>query len=505
MLQAAILFRDGMVIQRDKPIKVWGTARPGALVRVSMQNRTAECTADPDGCWLVTCGPFCASFSEEMVLSSEEEELRIRDAAVGEVWLAGGQSNMEFAMRFDRGLEVEKKRKNENLRFFDYPKVSYPGQIDEADYGRQYGFWREALPDQLERFSAVGYYFAARIQERYDIPVGIIGCNWGGTPACSWMPEEAVAESGPAWLEDYRSALASLDREIYCRDFMSNPVNFHTDWFTEPMYDILQVGYPSEIILEKAVELGLGDSVQPPVIGPLHEWRPCGLYDSMLSRVAPYTVRGVLWYQGEADDAKAELYDRVFPALIRSWRTLWGEELPFLFVQLAPFRRWLACTGVRYPEIRAAQQWTADNVNGTAMAVITDVGMKWDIHPKNKRPVGERLALLAEHYVYGGDVLCEAPRMRGLTVQDSRLEIYFDYAGTGLTLADPVLNGLEVFQGGYPVSVSRCEAEGATVTVFGNGIRPDLPTEVRLAWMDYYEVNLRNSAGIPARPGIIHA
>ena len=502
MLETALLFRNGMVIQRDKPVTVWGTAAPGAAVRVAMQNRTAECTADADGRWKAVCGPFCASFSEEMILSSGGEEKRIRDVAVGEVWLAGGQSNMEFAMRFDRGLEKEKQRSGREIRYFEYPRVSYPEQITEADYGRQYGIWRKAQPEQLERFSAVGYYFADCLHQRYGIPVGIIGCNWGGTPACSWMPEEAVEACAPAWLEDYRAALASLDVEAYCRDFRRNAANFHTDWFAEPMYDILQVGYSSEEIAEKAAALGNGESLQPPVIGPLHEWRPCGLYESMLTRVAPYTVRGFLWYQGEADDAKAELYHRVFPELIRCWRALWQEELPFLFVQLAPFRRWLACTGTRWPEIRAAQQWTADNVSGTAMAVITDAGMEWDIHPKEKRPVGERLALLAEHYVYGEDMLCEAPRMRSVTAGEGRIVILFDYAGDGLVLDGPVLSALEVFQNGYPVAVSRCEAEGNTVLVFGEGIRPEVPTEVRLAWTDYYQVNLRNSAGIPARPGI---
>ena len=505
MLETAALFGDGMVIQRDKPVWIWGTAGAGASVRAVMQNRTAECTADGNGLWRLRCGPFRASASEEMILSSGGETLRIRDVAVGEVWLAGGQSNMEFAMRFDRGLEAEKGNCCGDIRFFDYPKVSYPGQIREADYGACYGFWRKDEPDQLERFSAVGYYFARKLYERYRVPVGIIGCNWGGSPACAWMPKDAVAEAGQAWLDDYQKTVNSLDIEAYGRAFRQNPANFHTDWFAEPMYDILQIGYSSAEIREKAAALGLGETLEPAVIGPLHEWRPTGLYESMLTQVAPYTVRGVLWYQGEADDAKAELYDKVFPALIRSWRQLWQEELPFLFVQLAPFRQWLGCTGERYPEIRAAQQWTADHVSRTAMAVITDAGMEWDIHPKNKRPVGERLALLAEHYVYGEDILCEAPRMRRIAVDRSRISIDFDYAGDGLILDGPIVNALEIDQNGRLVPVTRCDAEGSRVTVYADGISPAARTEVRLAWTDYYEVNLRNSAGIPARPGIMRS
>lgn len=240
-------------------------------------------------------------------------------------------------------------------------------------------------------------------------------------------------------------------------------------------------------------------------MGPFCERRPARLYRSMVCQVAPYGARGVLWYQGEADDERAELYHRIFPALIRSWRDLWGEELPFLFVQLAPFERWMACRGDRYPEVRSAQQWVADNVPNTAMAVITDCGSRWDIHPKEKRPVGERLALLAARYVYGEDVLCEAPRMKSAAVSDSRIDIRFDHAGDGLHLDGARLDGLELYQDGYPVGYDACAAEGDTLTVLGESIRADAPTQVRLAWTGYCKVGLKNSAGIPARPAILSA
>jgi sialate O-acetylesterase len=223
----------------------------------------------------------------------------------------------------------------------------------------------------------------------------------------------------------------------------------------------------------------------------------------MLKQIAPYAVKGVIWYQGEADDEKAELYHRMFPSLIRCWRELWDDDFPFLFVQLAPFRHWMSCTGARYPELRAAQQWTADNVMNTAMAVITDAGCDWDIHPKNKRPVGERLALLAEHYVYGDDILCEAPRMCGISVNDSQITLEFDFAGDGLRLRGDRLNSLEIYQGGYPIAYTSCKAEGNTVTVYGDEIQAGMPTEARIACTDFYEVNVFNSAGIPARPAIV--
>lgn len=161
MLKPAILFQNHMVLQRDKEIPVCGTATPRALVTVSMQGQTAEIRADSSGAWFLRTGPFKMSFCEELNIASGAEYVILRDVAVGEVWLAGGQSNMEFHMRYDADMAEEQPRcENKLIRFFDYPKVSYVGQIKEADYRANYGFWRLCTPEQLERFSAVGYYYS---------------------------------------------------------------------------------------------------------------------------------------------------------------------------------------------------------------------------------------------------------------------------------------------------------------------------------------------------------
>lgn len=506
MLKTAILFQNRMVIQREKKVSIWGWADPFSIITVSCQGIDVGTKAGEDGYWLIETGPFRTSECEEMIISSGVEKIRINDIAVGEVWLAGGQSNMEFHMRYDADMEAEKANVETHIRFFDYPEVSYPEEIDEADYSRQYGFWRECTADQLERFSAVGYYFAKKLYEDFCVPVGIIGCNWGGTPACAWMPEEAIIQcGGSAWIDSYNETVNHLDVDRYIREYKSKPSNFKVDQLADPMSDILVSGFSSQEILERAAAIGVTDADMNPVTGPLSERRPTGLYHSMLKPLAPYSIRGVIWYQGEADDEKAEIYDRIFPALIQSWRKLWSEDLPFLFVQLAPFRQWLGCKGTRYPEIRAAQQWTADNVPKTAMAVITDSGMEYDIHPKKKQPVGERLALLAERYVYLLDVLCEAPRMCSARIRDGSVILQFDYSGEGLRLEGNLLNALEVFQNGYPVAYEACEAQGNTVIVYGSNIRLGFPTEVRLGWTDYYKMNLYNSAGIPARPSLVVA
>lgn len=523
MLQTALLFQDHMVLQREKVIAVWGTADAGAEVTVTMQGGTATATADADGRWQAKCGPFAASFAEKMVIASGDERLVFHDVQVGEVWLAGGQSNMEFHMRYDADMAAEKEQcSNDNIRFFDYPEVSYVGQIDEADYGKNYGFWRKAEPGQLERFSAVGYYFAKDLQKKYGIPIGIVGCNWGGTPACAWMSREAIIEGGgQAYLDEYEEVLKNLDLEKYEEDFKKNPMSWRTDQLADPISNLMMFGCTMEEFGAALAKMGVDPSQMDPAMflppmGPKYERRPSGLYESMLKAIVPYGIRGVIWYQGETDgDCHPKLYQTLFPAMIRNWRQLWNEELPFLFVQIAPLERWMDCIGANYVEIRAAQQHTAETVPGTGMAVSSDVGMQSDIHPKKKQPIGHRLALLAENRVYGEDVLCEAPTLSGARTEEGKLILTFENVGDGLYLAQTApygqeigserLGGLQVFQNGQELDLgnAKARAEGNTVIVSGAEIRSGVPMQVRLAKTGWYLVNLYNSAGIPARPAEI--
>ena len=520
MLQAALIFQDHMILQRDKEVAIWGKADAGAQVTVTMQGKTASATADAEGDWKAACGPYEASFSEEMTIASGEKTLVFGDVQVGEVWLAGGQSNMEFHMRYDADMASEKEIcTNDNIRFFDYPEVSYVGQIDEADYGKNYGFWRKAGPEHLERFSAVGYYFAKDLQKKYEVPIGIIGCNWGGSPACAWMSREAIIEGGgQVYLDEYEEAVKKLDLEEYEEDFRNNPMSFRVDQLADPIHDLMMFGCTQEDIDAKLVEMGMDPSqIDPssfmPVPGPKWERRPSALYESMLSQVAPYGIRGVIWYQGETDgDCHPEIYQTLFPALIRNWRQLWNEEIPFLFVQIAPLDHWMFCFGEPYAVIRKAQQHTADTVSGTGMAVTSDVGMEFDIHPKKKQPVGHRLALLAENKVYGENVLCEAPTLSKAEVEEGKLVLTFAHAGDGLYLSEEVpygqkvgkerLGGLQVFQDGQELENGslKAQAEGDQVIIRSEQIHAGVPTQVKLAGTGWYLVNLYNSAGIPARP-----
>lgn len=461
-------------------------------------------------------------FGDDIYITDGSETLTFSDVQVGDVYLAAGQSNMEFYMRYDADFAVEKEIcTNDNIRFFDYPEVSYPGQIEEAEYGKNFGFWRKAEPEQLQWFSATTYYFAKTIQAHYGIPVGIVGCNWGGTPACAWMSEESIREGGgETYLNEYRTAVANLDLASYDAQFRANPGNYRTDPFADPFSVMLMEGMSFEEILKtlygQAPDLSQMDfSAMIPIMGPKNETRPCGLYESMLCQVAPYGLRGILFYQGESDgDRHPELYETLFPALIRCFRRLWNEELPFLFVQLAPFGHWMQCVGEPYAIIRQAQQHTADTIYGVGMAVISDLGMELDIHPKKKRPVGERLALQADNRIYGKDVLCEAPTLCMAEVEDGVLTLRFANAGDGLYLADHTpdgattnpqrLEGLKLWIDGIQADTTAipAEAEGDTVTLRSELIhKGEIRAELGIgAW---YRINLYNSADLPARPAQI--
>ena len=522
MLKTALLFQDHMIVQHGKRVSVWGEASPGAKVTVTMQGKTAEAMADAEGKWKVVCEPFHVSFAEEMVIVSEREHITLKDVQAGEVWLAGGQSNMEFHMRYDSDMAEEKKHcANDAISFFDYPEVSYVGQINEADYKKNYGFWRKAEPQQLERFSAVAYYFAKELQNRYQIPVGIIGCNWGGTPACAWMPCDAVAKGGgQVWLNEYTEAVKDLDVEKYAEDFRKNPGSYQTDLLGNPFTELGMTCCSIEELTAKLMEMGI-DLTETDLscftaqTGPMDPQRPGGLYESMVCQVAPYALRGVIWYQGESDgDRHPETYRTIFPELIRSWRALWDEELPFLFVQVAPLDEWMQMSkGEPYVQIREAQQFTTDTLENTGMAVITDAGLEHDVHPKKKQPVGHRLALLAENLVYGEDILCEAPTLTKVETADGKLTLTFENTGAGLYLSETVpggqtvgakhLGGLQVFQNGIELNAKNMEtfASGNQVTVISEEIRGGADTEVRLACKGWYLVNLYNSADLPARPG----
>jgi len=497
-ISAAMLFRDHMVLQREKKAAVWGTAEPGTKVRITIQGIMADACAGPDGTWTAILPPLQTSFEETLVIRGDGEEIVCHDVQVGEVWLAGGQSNMEYLMHFDRECERERSRLRENsspqIRFFDYPEVSYEGELQDHDYSR-FGIWRKAMPEDIDYFSAAGYYFACVINRELQVPVGIVGCNWGGTPCCCWMPEETIlANGGAPWLQEYREALTAVNTDEEARKFKADPANDPSD----PIHnDFARVMFPGLTPQEQQRYMDANPASS--LIGTCHPWRPAGLYHTMLRKVIPYTIRGFLYYQGESDEAKSGLYRDLLKGLIAKWRKDWGEELPFLMVQLAPFESWLTASGENYPAIRQAQEQAADSLRNVWLASIGDAGMRYDIHPKNKRPVGERLALLALGHVYGKNILCDAPRYTGFEWENSRLILKLSHA-EGLHSDGKQIQALQIRCGGQKMTsgYEAKTADRAIEIIFRD--RPVSPVVVYYAQTPYYKINVFNAAGLPVFP-----
>lgn len=529
MIQAARIFGSHMVLQQEKEIKIWGTASPGQLIEgiLELENQKAPdrrtATADVKGRWQLCFLPKPISFGVRITMKSGRESLVWEDILIGEVWIAGGQSNMEYPLE----LDAEKKAVLEGsmysgIRFFDVPEISYQGEERDYDYG-DYGFWRRCTIKDLPFFSAVGYYFAQALSDARKVPVGIVGCNWGGTACHSWTdPKRLVQGPGAVWFQEYEAGLwDGLDLEEERKRFCKRPENDRTDLlyqksdaWTKLWRRIMYPGANSEEELKeleaslkqideqlKTEEEMQGQPCQKEkkaVVSPYSQHRPGALYEHMVKKIAPYPIRGVLWYQGESDHVHAKIYKDVLEAMIFCWRSLWREELPFLLVQLAPFGQWIESSGSQYPILRRCQEDVARKMPGVYLASASDSGMPWDVHPKHKRPIGLRLALLARKYVYQEDILADAPVARAAYLTKDGARVVFEH-GDGLHIIGDVLECLQVLDGqGEPILISNLKIRHGDLHIVNSQIRRG--ARIRFAMEGYYKVNLYNKAGLPGIP-----
>ncbi len=520
-MKLAELFQNGMVLQREKPVTVWGTADPGAAVTVSIQGRSASTVADAQGNWELQLPALEASGSERLEAVSKEEKICLEDVAVGEVWIAGGQSNMEFPLCYEKHWAQEKNTENPELRFYDVPEVCYDGQEQDFDYSNM-GVWRKADgEDNLKYFSAVAYYFQKAIAENQKVPVGIVGCNWGGTRACAWMNEETVKRVGKPWMELFERDTADLDMEEFWEEQHTNPMNDKGNVNMDPMNAFILSGTPTmeEIVamarqaMGQAKEAGGTESTENLPEMSFEEGMakyantpqpfnfPGCLYEHMVKKASPFTARGVLWYQGESDDVPGmqALYKDMLTGLIGDWREIFRDsELPFYIVQLPGYRSWMMQAGIDFPTIRRCQEEVAESVGGAYLCSISDVGEEFDIHPKDKKTVGNRLALLAEKYTYGEELLADAPVVESASREDGRIVLNFRNAGSGLTVDGDQVSALTLSRDGREIPFEAC-ADGGRLILTPESL-PDNSVKVDFAQTGWYRINLYNSAGIPAIP-----
>ena len=498
-LKTALIFGNEMVLQRDKPLAIWGDALPGKKVELGIQGKYTSVIAGENGTWKAIIPPLAVSECEILTICCEKEKLEYTNVAVGEVWIAGGQSNMEFVMQSEAMFQTEIEQcENPRIRFFDYPKISYEQQISLLPHKTE-GFWRRCDKDNLKYYSAVGYYYAKTLEQELHIPIGIVGCNWGGSTASCWMDGEYCKEiDGKSWWEEYEETVKSLKMNEYEEALKTDYNVLHSDWIDTQMPELLSQEATLEGLKAAYLEYDM-----PILVGPKSPNRPSGLYETMLKKLVPYGMRGVIWYQGESDDVKAEMYGEMQTALIKNWRELWEEEFPFLFVQLPPFQGYGRATGANFPEIRRQQQAVAESVENVGMVVTSDLGSQYDLHPKQKGPVGDRLALMALTKVYDKEIICESPSLVSGYFEADTLVLKFENVGAGLQVRGERIEALEILQNNLLVTDYSFTVQKNCIVIRYNAWIDAAEIIVRFACQPYYQVNLYNSVSLPARPSEI--
>jgi len=474
------VFGDHMVLQADMPVRIWGWADPGEKVTVTVAGRTAATAATDSGRWEMELPALKAGGPVEITVAGKNT-VRIRDVLIGEVWLASGQSNMEMPVAGVLNTAEEIQAANfPEIRLFHVPRRASPTPQDDVDAA-----WEVCSPQTVPRFSAAAYFFGREIHRRLKVPVGLIESAWGGTRIEPWTPPcgfEGIPRIagirkrirlGTPGTPERRAAMSAYLKEL-------------TRWFEEARTALEEnrpVTAPPEF---------------PKLLLPLaSRTDPTSLYNGMIHPLIPFTIRGALWYQGEANHREGVLYFYKMKALIQGWRKLWNEgPFPFYYVQIAPYMY-----GKEDPDV-LPKFWLAQaramTIPNTGMALTLDIGDVGNIHPKNKQEVGRRLALWALAKTYGRkDIEYSGPVFRGLKIEGKRVRVFFDHAEGGLKTRDgKAPDWFEIAGADGVFRPAKAVIEGEAVVVWSEDV-PE-PAAVRFAWSKKAMPNLCNQAGLPA-------
>jgi sialate O-acetylesterase len=476
-LKLANVFSDHMVLQRQKPVPIWGWAQAGDKVTVSFAGQSKTAMPDKDGRWMVKLDPLDADAKPQSLVVSNQDgtKVEVQDVLIGEVWLGSGQSNM--AMTVSRSLNFDQEKKAANLptlrHFREASAAKDAAQSDSS------GTWQVCTPETVGGFSATLYFCGRELHRELGVPVGLINSSVGGTPIESWVAREAQL-ADPTLKADARAAIAAYDKFDQVNADQKHAAAVKR--WQEQVREAKKAGSeipkrPKSAVQDRKSKGGLG-----------------GLFNGKISPLIPYAIRGVLWYQGEANSRdKANLYGAQLSLLITDWRRRWDEELPMAWVQLPNFDR----EGEGWMEVRQQMLETL-RLPKTGMAITTDVGDPKDIHPKNKQAVGKRLSLWALGTVYGKDVTTSGPLPKSHEIRGAEVVVTFSHTDGGLVAKDGKLTGFELSDesGKWQEASARIDKDQVIVT----SDAVNSPVAVRFAWAANPTCNLYNGAGLPASP-----
>jgi sialate O-acetylesterase len=608
------LISDGVILQHNVELNLWGWSSANESITLTLQGKIFQTTADTNGQWKIKLPKQPAGGPHELLFKGKNE-ITVSNVLFGDVWICSGQSNMELTMERvkEKYPDVIANANNDNIReFLVADKYDFKKEHNDLDAGR----WVSATPKNVLNFSAVAYFFAIELYNKYQVPLGLINAALGGSPAEAWMSEDALKAFPEAWAEMQRFKDDNLIKEMEQRDQQSNRTwysklnstdrginKWHSpdldlsDWLemTIPGYwadgplgnvngsvwfrrkvdvpasmtgqpgalwmgrivdadsvfvngkfvgttsyqypprrysfnddvlnpgeniisvRIINSGGRGGFVLDKPYFLAVGNdtinlegkwkykqgSVMAPIEGQMPiRWKPGGLYNRMIAPLLDYNIKGVIWYQGEANTRDPKQYKEVFPALINNWRDKWNQgEFPFLFVQLANFMEPTSEPVESNWAATRQAQLDALSLPNTSMAVIIDAGEWNDIHPLNKEDVGKRLALAAQHVAYSDkQVVHSGPIYQSYKIKKNKITITFSQTGSGLVAKGE--NELRYFSlaGSDKKFVwAKAKIEGTNVVVWSDQITR--PVAVRYAWANNPEgANLYNKEGLPASP-----
>ncbi len=471
------IFGDHMVLQRQKPVVVWGRADAGEKVAVQLGQAIASTDANTDGAWKVRLPALEVSAKPLTMIVKGANTITVKDILVGEVWLCSGQSNMEWSLGgAETGPQEIPKANFPAFRLFKINARPSPYPVRDVDAD-----WRVCQPNNVSDFSAVGYFFGKYLHRKLDVPIGMVEAAWGGTRIEPWTPREGFAAQ-----KSLSDIVKRIDQaETTYRKQLPEKIKAIKTWIQKT---------------EEALENSQPPPRQPdwprhPIYSSGHPTQPTCLYNSRIFPIVPFSLRGAIWYQGESNMGEGMLYYEKKKALINGWRTAWNDpKLSFYYVQLAPFRSYAADT---LPFLWEAQTKTL-TVPHTGMAVITDIGNVNDIHPRNKRDVGKRLALWALAKNYGQDNLVySGPLYKDMQVNGGKIVISFDHTGDGLTTSDgKAPDWFEIAGNDKKFYPAAAKIVGNTIEVSSDKVPS--PVAVRFAWDNIAEPNLQNKNGLPA-------
>ena len=496
-LKPSALFTDGAVLCRGKEIRLFGEAAEGARVSVTLTDAAGRLLAAGegtarDGQFLISLPPQEAQAGCRLCFTDGTFAAEAGDIAIGDVYLAGGQSNMELELRNAlEGPETIPNLKDPLLRFFNVPKQAYDdGNEPQFNNTR----WHAADPENGGYNSAVATLFARKMRERHpDIPMGIIGCYWGGTSITCWMDEETLRElrEGVRLTDAYEAQCGGKTMAEYLKD--EEAFGRALDGWNRKV-EAFRAEHPGCTWPEINDACGL--CPWNPPAGPGSPFRPAGLVHTMLEKVCPVSLTGILYYQGEEDTWRTDRYDELMIAMIGLWRRmLRAPELPFLFVQLPMWLDFGAEDRHEWARTRLAQAAVRDAVRNTGMICLLDEGEYGNIHPVKKLPVGERLAELAlEMTGEGGKV---SPRALDMYAEGDTLAVRLTQKVKTSDGEGPRL--LEIAGEDGTFVPASAVADGCTLRLKADGITR--PVKARYAWTDYSEaVNLFGENGLPLEP-----